>query len=55
MGMTIPRPATAVSDAPPCEGAGELASILGWYTFMVEKLGATSEEARVLRADPGSS
>jgi hypothetical protein len=30
------------------EGARELATVVSWYTFMVEKLGATSEEARVL-------
>ncbi len=48
MGMTVRRPATAISDAPAGEGAGELASVVSWYTFMVEKLGATSEEARVL-------
>ena len=40
MGMTIRRPATAISDAPAGEGAGELASVVSWYTFMVEKLGA---------------
>jgi hypothetical protein len=48
MGMTIRRPATAISDAPAGEGAGELASVVSWYTFMVEKLGATSDKACVL-------
>jgi hypothetical protein len=48
MGMRIRRHATAISDAPAGEGAGELASVVSWYTFMVQKLGATSEEARGL-------
>jgi hypothetical protein len=30
------------------EGAGELASVASWYTFMVEKLGVTSKEASIL-------
>jgi hypothetical protein len=30
------------------EGTGELTSVVSWYTFMVVKLGASSEEARIL-------
>jgi hypothetical protein len=48
MGMTIRRPATAISDARAGEGTRDLASVVSWYTFIVENLGATSEEARGL-------
>jgi hypothetical protein len=30
------------------EGTGKLTSVVSWYTFMIEELGATSEEARAL-------
>jgi hypothetical protein len=36
--VTIRRPATAISDAPAGEGTEELASVVGWYTLMVELL-----------------
>ena len=48
MGMPVRRPATATFGSSGGEGPGELASVVSWYTFMVEELGATSEEARLL-------